>query len=173
MLYHLYELNHAALSPARAAADACRLFFRNPLNPASHTPLGRSAAAAAEVFERATRRYRKPAWGIGTTKVDGREVAVSERTLVTKPFCDLVYFERDLSLRRRRRDPKLLLVAPMSGHFATLLRGTVRDILPDHEVYITDWQDARHVPRSAGPFDLDDYIDYIVEFCAFSAETCM
>ena len=90
MLYHFYELNHAALSPARAAADVYRLLFRNPLNPASHTPMGRGAAAALELFERSTRRYRKPAWGIGTTQVDGREVAVREHTLLSKPFCNLV-----------------------------------------------------------------------------------
>ena len=167
MLYHLYELNHAALSPARAAADVYRLLFRNPLNPASHTPMGRGAAAALELFERSTRRYRKPAWGIGTTQVDGREVAVREHTLLSKPFCNLVYFEREVSARRRRRDPKLLIVAPMAGHFPTLLRGTVRDMLPNHEVYITEWQDARRVPRSAGPFDLDDYIDYLMEFVRF------
>jgi poly(3-hydroxybutyrate) depolymerase len=167
MLYHLYELNQAALSPARAAVDAYRLLFRNPFNPAAHTPIGRSAAAALELFERTTRRYRKPAWGIATTEIDGREVAVRERTLVSKPFCNLIYFERDLSLRRRRRDPKLLIVAPMAGHFPTLLRGTVRDMLPDHEVYVTEWQDARRVPRADGPFDLDDYIDYITEFLRF------
>ncbi len=164
MLYHLYELNQAALSPARAAADAYRLLFRNPLNPAAYTTLGRSAAAALELFERTTRRYRKPAWGIHETEVSGRKVAVHERTLVTKPFCNLVYFERDLSARRRNKDPKLLIVAPMAGHFPTLLRGTVRDLLPHYEVYVTEWQDARFVPRADGPFDLDDYIDYIIEF---------
>jgi poly(3-hydroxybutyrate) depolymerase len=167
MLYHLYELNNAALSPARAAADVWRLLFRNPLNPASHTALGRGAAAAAELFERTTRRYRKPAWDIATTQVDGQEVAVRERTLLTKPFCTLVYFERNVSARRRRNDPKVLIVAPMAGHFPTLLRGTVRDMLPDHEVYVTEWQDARRVPRAAGSFDLDDYIDYITEFVRF------
>ena len=164
MLYHLYELNQAALSPARAAADAYRLLFRNPLNPAAYTTLGRSAAAALELFERTTRRYRKPAWDIQETEVSGRKVAVHERTLLTKPFCNLVYFEREVSARRRRNDPKLLVVAPMAGHFSTLLRGTVRDLLPHHEVYVTEWQDARFVPRADGPFDLDDYIDYIVEF---------
>ena len=96
MLYHLYELNQAALSPARAAAEAYRLLFRNPLNPASHTPLGRGAAAALELFERTTRRYRKPAWDIRTTIVDGREVAVRPRRIIAKPFCNLVYFERDI-----------------------------------------------------------------------------
>ncbi len=164
MLYHLYELNHAAWSPARAAADAYRLLFRNPLNPASHTTIGRSAAAVLELFERSTRRYHKPAWDIASTTVDGREVAVHERVIVSKPFCNLVHFERDIPDRRWRSDSKVLLVAPMAGHFPTLLRGTVRDLLPNHEVYVTEWEDARRVPRAAGPFDLDDYIDYILEF---------
>lgn len=167
MLYHLYELNRAALSPARAAADAYRLLFRNPLNPAYHTPLGRSAAAALELFERTTRHYRKPSWGIDRVEVKGREAAVTERVVLSKPFCNLVHFEREVSGWRRASDPKILLVAPMAGHFATLLRGTVRDLLPFYDVYVTEWQDARFVPRASGPFDLDDYIDYIVEFLRF------
>lgn len=167
MLYHLYELNRAALSPARAAADAYRLLFRNPLNPASHTPLGRSAAAALELFERTTRRYRKPFWGIDKIEMRGREVAVKERILISKPFCNLVHFEREVSAWRRHNDPKVLVVAPMAGHFATLLRGTVRDLLPHYEVYVTDWQDARFIPRAAGAFDLDVYIDYIIDFIRF------
>ena len=164
MLYHLYELNQAALSPARAAAEVGRLLFRNPLNPASHTPFGRSAAAALELFERTTRRYRKPVWGIETTTVDGREVAVRERTVMAKPFCNLVHFQRDVPASRRRKDNKVLIVAPLAGHFPTLLRSTVRDMLPDHEVYITEWEDARRVPRIDGGFDLDDYIDYLMDF---------
>ena len=167
MLYHLFELNQAALSPARAAAEAYRLLFRNPLNPASHTPIGRGAAAALELFERTTRRYRKPAWDIRTTTVDGLDAAVRPRRIIAKPFCNLVYFERDLPLARRRKDSKLLIVAPMAGHFPTLLRGTVRDMLPHHEVYVTEWRDARRVPRAAGPFDLDDYIDYVIEFIRY------
>jgi poly(3-hydroxybutyrate) depolymerase len=167
MLYHLYELNQAALSPARAAAEAYRLLFRNPLNPASHTPLGRGAAAALELFERTTRRYRKPAWEIPATTVDGLEVAVRPRRIIAKPFCNLVYFERDIPLARRRKDSKLLIVAPMAGHFPTLLRGTVRDMLPHHEVYVTEWRETRRVPRAAGPFDLDDYIDYVIEFIRY------
>jgi len=167
VLYHLYELNQAALSPARAAADAYRLLFRNPLNPASYTALGRSAAAALELFERTTRRYRKPVWGIDRTEVKGRKVAVRERILISKPFCNLVHFEREVSAWRRYQDPKILVVAPMAGHFSTLLRGTVRDLLPHHDVYVTEWQDARFVPRRAGPFDLDVYIDYIIEFLRF------
>jgi len=167
VLYHLYELNQAALSPARAAAEAYRLLFRNPLNPAYHTPLGRSAAAALELFERTTRRYRKPAWGIRQTEVKGRNVTVRERVLISKPFCNLVHFEREVSAWRRFRDPKVLVVAPMAGHFSTLLRGTVRDLLPHHDVYVTEWQDARFVPRGEGDFDLDTYIDYIIEFLQF------
>jgi poly(3-hydroxybutyrate) depolymerase len=167
MLYHLFELNQVALSPARVAADAYRLLFRSPLNPAAYTPLGRSAAAALELFERTTRRYRKPSWGIEETEVKGRRVAVRERVVIAKPFCNLVHFERNVSAWRRRRDPKLLVVAPMAGHFSTLLRGTVRDLLPHHEIYVTEWQDARFVPRAEGDFDLDDYIDYIIEFLRF------
>jgi len=167
VLYHLYELNQAALSPARAAADAYRLLFRNPLNPASYTALGRSAAAALELFERTTRRYRKPVWGIDQTEVKGRKVAVRERILISKPFCNLVHFEREVSAWRRYQAPKLLVVAPMAGHFSTLLRGTVRDLLPHYDIYVTEWQDARFVPRRAGPFDLDVYIDYIIEFLRF------
>ncbi|MHA1518235.1 MAG: polyhydroxyalkanoate depolymerase [Alphaproteobacteria bacterium] len=164
MLYHLYELNHAALHPARATAEAYRLMWRNPLNPASRTALGRGAAAALELFERSTRRYRKPAWDIDTVEVDGKTVPVVQRTVLSKPFCDLVHFERGLSGARRWKHPKVLVVAPMAGHFATLLRGTVRDLLPEHDVYVTDWQDARFVPRAGGPFDLDVYVDYITEF---------
>jgi poly(3-hydroxybutyrate) depolymerase len=164
MLYHFYELNQAALHPARATADAYRLLFRNPLNPASYTPLGRGAAAVLELFERSTRRYRKPAWAIDSVEADGRKVAVREQTLIAKPFCNLVHFERDVPSSRRRSDPKVLVVAPMAGHFPTLLRGTIRDLLPEHDVYVTEWQDARFVRRAAGDFDLDVYIDYIIEF---------
>jgi poly(3-hydroxybutyrate) depolymerase len=167
MLYHLYELNQAALSPARAAADAYRLLFRNPLNPAAYTPIGRSAAAALELFERTTRRYRRPIWGIRETEMSGGKVLVRERTLIEKPFCKLIHFERERSRWRFHNDPKVLVVAPLAGHFSTLLRGTVRDLLPHHDVYVVEWQDARFVPRAAGEFDLDDYIDYVIEFLQF------
>jgi poly(3-hydroxybutyrate) depolymerase len=139
------------------AADSTRLFF-NPLNPLSHTPVGRSALAACEVFERATRRYVKPDFGITRTMVDGRCVAVTEDVVWEQPFFRLLHFKRAIDRARAARDPRLLLVAPMSGHFATLLRGTVETFLPDHEVYITDWRDARDVPLADGGFDLDDYI---------------
>jgi poly(3-hydroxybutyrate) depolymerase len=163
--YQLYEFNHAALAPWRAFADVTRLTFQNPLNPLSETTLGRSVAATAELFERTTRRYGKPAFGLATTEVDGRKVAVSEAVAWSRPFCSLLHFRRDLP-EGRPADPKVLIVAPLSGHYATLLRGTVEAMLPAHEVYITDWADARGVPLAAGRFDLDDYIDYVVEMLA-------
>ena len=164
MLYHLYELNQAALHPARAAAEAYRMMWRNPLNPAAHTVVGRGAAAALELFERSTRRYRKPDWDIDRVTAHGKAASVKPVTVLAKPFCNLVHFQRDLPNAIRKKDPKVLLVAPMAGHFATLLRGTVRDLLPDHDIYVTEWIDARFVPRAAGPFDLDTYIDYIMQF---------
>ncbi len=158
--YQLHELNHAALSPMRAAADVTRLYFQNPLNPAAHTPVGRSFAAACELFERATRRYGKPAFGFETVTISGMPVAVHEEVVWQRPFCRLIHFQR--ALTKPRNDPKLLIVAPLSGHYATLLRGTVEAFLPTHDVYITDWIDARQVPLSEGRFDLDDYIDYVI-----------
>ncbi|RUW00784.1 MULTISPECIES: polyhydroxyalkanoate depolymerase [unclassified Mesorhizobium] len=171
MFYQLYELNHAALQPARLYADAVRFFYSNPLNPVSHTALGRSVAAAAELFERTTRRYGKPEFGLTKAVVDWKSVDVAERTVWSKPFCNLVRFERQLPAGRKP-DPKLLIVAPMSGHYATLLRGTVEAMLPDADVHITDWVDARMVPLSQGSFDLDDYIDYVIEmFHALGPDT--
>ncbi|TPN25667.1 polyhydroxyalkanoate depolymerase [Mesorhizobium sp. B2-3-3] len=162
MFYQLYELNHAALQPARLYADAVRMFYSNPLNPFSHMPWGRSVAAGAELFERITRRYGKPAFGLGKTVVDWKSVEVTEKTIWSKPFCNLVRFERAVPAGRRP-DPKLLIVAPMSGHYATLLRGTVEAMLPYADVHITDWVDARMVPLADGSFDLDDYIDYVID----------
>jgi len=163
--YQLYELNHAALSPMRAAADMFGLLLKNPLNPMSQTPLGRNWQAGLELFERTTRRYAKPSFDLPTTLVGGMRVPVTEQVVWQKPFCDLIHFERELE--RPRRDPKLLIVAPMSGHYATLLRGTVEAMMPRHDVYITDWIDARMVPLAEGGFDLDDYIDYLVEILHF------
>jgi len=162
MFYQFYELNHASLQPFRAYADTVRLLYTNPLNPFSHTTWGRSVAALAELFERTTRRYGKPAFDIAATKIDFKTVAVTERIVWSRPFCNLVRFERDLPAGRRP-DRKLLIVAPMSGHYATLLRGTVEALLPYADITITDWVDARMVPVSAGRFDLDDYIDYVID----------
>ncbi|MER2535430.1 MAG: polyhydroxyalkanoate depolymerase [Rhizobiaceae bacterium] len=160
MFYQLYELNHAAMQPFRSYADALRLLYTSPLNPASQTQWGRSVAAAAELFERTTRRYGKPSFGLDRTRIGFQDVSVSEQVVWSRPFCDLIHFQRGAS--GRRNDPKLLIVAPMSGHYATLLRGTVEAMLPHCEVYVTDWADARMVPVGEGRFDLDDYIDYVV-----------
>jgi poly(3-hydroxybutyrate) depolymerase len=162
MFYELYEINHAAVQPFRAYADAVKLFYSNPLNPLSHTHWGRSVAATAEVFERTTRRYGKPSFGLTETVVDGKSVPVTEKIVWSRPFCNLIHFER-ATPAGRRPDLKLLIVAPMSGHYATLLRGTVEAMMPHAEVHITDWMDARMVPVSDGRFDLDDYIDYVIE----------
>ena len=163
MLYHWYEFSHAALSPARAAVDSYRLMLKNPLNPFAHTAVGRSASAAFEMFERSTRRYGKPAFGIGETMIDGQKIPVQENIVWRRNFCNLLNFKRKMPADVKGGQSKLLIVAPMSGHYATLLRGTVANMLPRHNVYITDWQDARTVPLYEGPFDLDHYIDYLIE----------
>ena len=162
-MYWMYEMGLAALSPARAFADATRLYYKNPTNPLAHTVYGKSVAAAMELFERSTRRYGRPEWEINDTVVGGEHIPVHVTPVWQRPFCTLLHFERSFIRPPRRPQPKLLIVAPMSGHYATLLRGTVEAFLPNHEVYITDWHSARTVPLAAGRFDLDDYIDYIVD----------
>jgi poly(3-hydroxybutyrate) depolymerase len=162
-LYWFYEMSHAALNPSRAWADATRLFFKNPINPLSYTTYGRTIAAAAEIFERSTRRYGRPEWRISSTLVGGERVAVMPTVVWQRPFCRLLHFERVFDHKPQRPQPRLLLVAPMSGHYPTLLRGTVEAFLPNHDVYITDWADARMVPVTEGAFDLDDYIDYVID----------
>ena len=162
MYYQFYEWNHAFLSPARAVNDAVRLYYRNPLNPLTHTEFGRQIAAAGDLFERMTRHYGKPEFGITETVVEGQSVAVSEKIVWDRPFCKLLHFEKDLP-EGAPEQPNVVLVAPMSGHYATLLRGTVTDLLPNNNVYITDWVDARKVPLTVGRFNLDDFIDYVID----------
>ena len=160
-------MGHASLNPLRAMTDATKLLFKNPLNPLAHTEFGKSVAASCELFERTTRRYGKPEWGIKDVEVAGMRVPVHIHSIGERPFCKLLYFERMITRPPRKPQPRVLIVAPMSGHYATLLRGTVEAFLPDHDVYITDWADARMVPMSAGRFDLDDYIDYVIEMLQF------
>lgn len=160
MLYHIYDLQHALLTPARIAAEVTRTVFQNPWNPLSHTPVGRTVAAGAELFERVTRRFGEPDWGLNETIINGKKVDVALKTVVEKPFCTLLHFKRAV----KRNDPQVLVVAPMSGHYATLLRGTVEALLPHHDVYVTDWTDARQVPLREGRFNLDDFITYLREF---------
>ncbi|WP_029351420.1 polyhydroxyalkanoate depolymerase, partial [Bosea sp. 117] len=161
-LYWMFEMGQAALNPYRALADAGRLYYRNPVNPLAHTDFGKSVAAACELFERSTRRYGKPDWGIDHTVVGATRVPVQIKSVWERPFCNLLHFERAFEHPPRRPQPRLLIVAPMSGHYATLLRGTVKTMLPNHDVYVTDWVDAKLVPLTEGRFDLDDYIDYLI-----------
>ncbi|MDY8108432.1 polyhydroxyalkanoate depolymerase [Fulvimarina sp. 2208YS6-2-32] len=163
MLYYLYEWNHAMLAPMRAAADVTRIAYQNPLNPISRTTVGRSIAAAAELFERTTRVYAKPSFDITETVVGHTRVDVKETVVLDLPFCQLLHFERQLP-KDRKSDPRFLVVAPLSGHHATLLRGTVEALLPYADVYITDWKDARTVPIEDGKFDLSDYTQYVIDF---------
>ncbi|MDH5723665.1 MAG: polyhydroxyalkanoate depolymerase, partial [Alphaproteobacteria bacterium] len=160
MLYHLYELHHAMLTPMRLNAEVARMVFKNPFNPLSYTQLGRNISATAEMTERSTKRFEKPAFELKETHIGGKKVSITEQKIVKKPFCTLLHFKRNI----KRNDPKVLLVAPMSGHFATLLRGTVEALLPHHDVYTTDWHDARQVPLREGTFDLDSYIAYLRDF---------
>ncbi len=166
MLYSLYELGHMSVAPLRVAALLQSTMLRSPFNPVADTEIGRAAAAAADLFESMTRRYRKPDWNLPTTNVNGVEVAVTPESAWSSPWCNLTHFARDAealtAARGERTDPTVLIVAPMSGHYATLLRDTVNAFLPEHEVYITDWSDARSVPVIAGRFDLNDYIDHVM-----------
>ena len=160
MLYHLYDWHHAAWEPVRLFVQAGQRLFSHPALPFSYTGMGRTAAAVCEMVERGTRRYAKPEFGLERTTIDGREVAVVEEDVLKKTFCTLKHFRR----ATKRRDPRLLIVAPLSGHHATLLRGTVEALLPAHDIYIADWINASEVPVEKGGFDLDDYIDYVIEF---------
>lgn len=167
MLYHAYEVSHAMLFPMRQASIACETALSHPLSPASYVPGVEHARAACRVFNRVTRRLGKPRFGITSTTIDGLPVPVLKQTAMSLPFCDLRHFERDEQVCGARKDPKVLIVAPMSGHYATLLRGTVKAMVPEHDVYLTDWRDARMVPMMLGGFDLDDYVDYIMRFIRF------
>lgn len=162
MLYSLYEAQHTALVPFRHVAEMWRGWFGNPFSPLSFIPMSREFTAGSDLFLRVTQRYEKPKWGLDSTLVDGKPVALEIEPALEKPFCNLLHFKRLLD--KPRKDPKILLVAPLSGHHSTLLRDTVRALVPNHEVWITDWVDARLVPLDAGPFHLADYVDYVREF---------
>ncbi len=163
--YEMHEMAYLALAPARAVSEVERTWLENPINPWSYTAAGRNLAASAKIFERLTRRYDKPAFDLATTVVGGKIVPIIERVAWERPFCKLLHFEKQFDASASEPRQKLLIVAPMSGHHATLLRGTVEAFLPYYDVYITDWADARTLPLSAGRFDLDDYIDYLISIC--------
>ena len=164
MLYSLYDARDQALAPVRMMAEATRLAFLNPFQPLSYTPFGRMMASGSQVLHGLISERDKPAWGLSHTHVEGESVPVAVETAAELPFCRLLHFRRIGLPKRRRNDPAILLVAPMSGHHATLLRGTVEALLPDHVVYITDWTDARFVPKAEGRFGVADYIDYLIAF---------
>jgi len=154
VLYSLYEAQHAWLTPFRYLAEVQRGLLGHPYNPWSQAPLARQLAASNDLFLRVTQRYEKPEWRIENADI---EVALD------KPFCKLLHFKPRLA-KAPRNVPKVLVVAPLSGHHATLLRDTVRTLLDEHDVWVTDWVDARMVPAAAGPFHLADYVDTIREF---------
>ncbi len=161
MLYDAYEVQRSLLAGASKWAGFGAGWLNNPANPMSYAQMSPLVAAGLDVFAHASAPRGKPDFGLDTTIIGRKQVAVHEEIVVRKPFGQLKHFVRDGAPADH---PKLLIVAPMSGHYATLLRGTVERMLPGHDVYITDWRDAKQVPLSAGKFDLDDYVDYLIEF---------
>ena len=168
MLYQLYEAHRALLSPFAEFASASSKLYNHPLSPFTHTPMAHRVSASLDLMHRLSKEYEKPEFNITSATVEGIDVAVQEQVAVNKPFCRLLRFKRFTDnpelLTKMKEDPTVLVVAPLSGHHATLLRDTVRSLLADHKVYITDWTDARMVPVAAGPFHLDDYVAYVQEF---------
>ena len=168
MLYQLYETHRALLSPFAEFASATSKLYNHPLSPFAHTPGAQRVSAGLDLMHRLSKEYEKPEFAITSVTVAGIDVAVQEQVAIEKPFCRLLRFKRftdDLPMLTRMKDqPTVLVVAPLSGHHATLLRDTVRELLKDHKVFITDWTDARMVPVQAGPFHLDDYVTYVQEF---------
>ena len=169
MLYTLHELGYQAAIPSRQLARATRDFWGSPLNPVRETEFGRLAYAGASFYAEVTRRHGKPEWGIPTVAINGQDVRVRPTPVWKSPWATLLHFDRDQGdLRRagvRELQPAVLIVAPLSGHYATLLRGTVETFLQDHEVYVTDWANARMVPMLEGRFDFYDYVDHIRSMC--------
>ena len=160
MLYQLHEMQRRLLSPITTFAEGAASLYTHPASPLSYLPFSREISASYELLHRLGKDYEKPAFGITATTVRGKQVAVSEEVTIAKPFCTLRHFARE----GRHNDPTVLLCAPLSGHHSTLLRDTVRQLITEHDVYITDWTDARMVPMSEGAFHLDDYVAYLIEF---------
>jgi poly(3-hydroxybutyrate) depolymerase len=160
MLYDAYEVQRSLLAGASKLAGLGAGWLNNPANPWGYSSMGPLVAASLEVFAHASAPRGKPEFGIESTHIGGKDVPVHEEILLRKSFGQLKHFYRE----GHDKGPHLLIVAPMSGHYATLLRGTVERLLPKFDVYITDWRDAKLVPLKDGSFDLDDYIDYLIEF---------
>jgi poly(3-hydroxybutyrate) depolymerase len=168
MLYQLYETHRALLSPFSEFASASAKLYNHPLSPFAHAPMADRVSAGFDLLHRLAKEYEKPAFNITSVRVGKVDVAVQEQVALTKPLCRLLRFKRfsdDLpTLSKLKSQPIVLVVAPLSGHHSTLLRDTVRSLLIDHKVYVTDWTDARMVPVDQGPFHLDDYVAYVQEF---------
>lgn len=168
MLYQLYDWQRAAMEPWRLLARAGNEIYGHPDSPLSYLPGSRNVAAAFDLMTRLTQRYDRPEFGIASVQVGSRELRVREVSELDKPFCRLVHFVKDGAPKQ----PRVLVFAPLSGHHATLLRDTVRTLLPDHDVWVTDWLDARDIPIAAGPFHFDDYVAYVREFIRFVGPEC-
>lgn len=168
MLYQIYETNRAWISPFSEFASAASKLYSNPLSVMAQIPSAHRVSAGFDLVHRLTKEYEKPEFGINKVDVDGTEVVIQEQTVEAKPFCRLLRFKRFTDngalLDKMRNQPSVLVVAPLSGHHSTLLRDTVRTLLQDHKVYITDWIDARMVPLEDGAFHLDDYVNYVQDF---------
>ncbi len=167
MLYQAHELQRAILEPWRWWAQASVDAYSSPMSLFSYAPSANKMAAGLELMLRLTKRYDRPAFGINHVEVAGRQVDVTEHVLLDKPFCQLLHFQKSGNAKKTASQPVALIFAPLSGHFSTLLRDTVRTMLPDHDVVITDWKDARDVSISEGPFHFDDYVAYVQEFIRF------
>jgi poly(3-hydroxybutyrate) depolymerase len=163
MLYTAYQVHSDVLAPVRLMAEATRGWLQYPWPFLGGHPMVRGLAAACELLSRAGMSHERPAFGIHEVAVAGKHVVVHEEVAKRHPFCNLLHFRKEIAVEQ----PRVLVVAPLSGHFATLLRGTVAALLPEHDVYLTDWVNARSVPLVHGRFDLDDYIDLVVEDLRF------
>ncbi|BCO26854.1 hypothetical protein MIZ03_1740 [Rhodoferax lithotrophicus] len=168
MLYKLYETQRSLMEPFTDLAQSAAKIYGNPLSLLGQHPMAQRISAGYDLLHRLGKDYEKPEFGLRTVDVDGVEVAIHERVEIKKPFCELRRFKRftdDVgTLTKLKGQPAVLIVAPLSGHYATLLRDTVKTMLKDHKVYITDWTNARLVPTSEGDFHLDDYVNYVQEF---------
>jgi poly(3-hydroxybutyrate) depolymerase len=171
MLYQIYETQRSLLEPFADLAQLTSKLYNNPLSPLAHNPWSQRISAGLDLAHRLGKDYEKPEFAIRTVDVGGSDVAIYERVEMDKPFCELRRFKRysddPATLVRLKEQPVVLIVAPLSGHYATLLRDTVRTMLRDHKVYITDWKNARLVPMSEGDFHLDDYVNYVQEFIRY------
>src|SRR5262245_41866092 len=164
MLYEVHEMQRAMLEPWRYLAQAGADAFNSPLSPWSYLPNAKRLSAGFDLMLRVSKRYTRRPFGIEQVMVHGQPADVTEDVVLEKPFCNLLHFSKGAAARGQ---PRVLIFAPLSGHFATLLRDTARTMLADHDVYITDWKDARDIPLTLGPFHFDDYVDYVREFITF------